>query len=89
MNSSRNAREIKIPGSITAFQVGQINRHDGLNDVMLGVSMAAGAQLLVFDSAMGGLEAQPETISVPSPVTEIAVGNVISSVWADKPCSWK
>ncbi|HNC44997.1 MAG TPA: VCBS repeat-containing protein, partial [Acidobacteriota bacterium] len=77
------AREIKIPGSITAFQVGQINRHDGLDDVMLGVSMAAGAHLLVFDSATGGLEAQPETISVPSPVTEIAVGNVIGSVWAD------
>ncbi|MBI4749351.1 MAG: hypothetical protein HY774_12740 [Acidobacteria bacterium] len=78
-----SAREVNLPGSITAFQVGQINRHDGLNDVMLGVTNAAGACFLVFDSAAGGLETQPETISVPSPVTEIAFGNVIGSVWAD------
>lgn len=77
------AREIKIPGSITAVQVGQINRHDGLNDVMLGVSTADEAHLLVFDSATGGLGARPETISVSSPVTEIAVGNVIGAIWAD------
>src|SRR5438876_7082205 len=54
------AQEIPLPGTVTAMTTGEINRADGLTDVVVGVASEQGAQVLVFEGPEGALHAKPE-----------------------------
>ncbi|MFY9557501.1 MAG: BACON domain-containing carbohydrate-binding protein, partial [Blastocatellia bacterium] len=69
-------QEIGLPGPVTAMQVGVINRRDGLEDVVVGVISAAGAQAVVFEGPEGALRAVPEIIALPAEATGIALGQL-------------
>jgi hypothetical protein len=65
---------VRLPGKVTSLVVGEMNRRDGLADVIVGVSDPGGAKVLVFASSMGALFAQPETIPLPGEATALALG---------------
>jgi hypothetical protein len=44
---------IELPGRVTAMVVGEINRADGLEDVVVGVNGLSGPQALVFERPRG------------------------------------
>ncbi len=69
-------RPIEVPGRVTALVAGEINRADGLADVVVGVSGDGGAQALVFEGPEGALRARPEAIVLPEEATELALGQV-------------
>ena len=46
---------IELPGPVTAFTTGEINRVDGLTDIAVGVAGLGGPQVLVFESPRGAL----------------------------------
>src|SRR6266446_2419551 len=93
------ASEVMLPGGVTAMTVGEINRRDGLADVVVGidwsasVSLATGegaggtpaypAQLLVFEGPEGALKHEPETIALPAPATSFALGQLDDSYEMD------
>ena len=54
-------RRIALPGAVTAMTSGDINRADGLTDIMVAVTGDAGSQVLVFESPAGALRGEPET----------------------------
>src|SRR5438477_2166464 len=70
--------------------VGEINRRDGLADVVIGIDRSANAgsagvppalspvqaQLLVFEGPEGALKHDPETIALPAPATSLALGQL-------------
>ncbi|HKQ97669.1 MAG TPA: hypothetical protein VJV75_07335 [Candidatus Polarisedimenticolia bacterium] len=70
------AQKIELPGALTAFVVGEVNRRDGLDDVVVAVEGAGGARLVVFEGPRGALVDPPEEIPVTGKVSTIAVGHV-------------
>jgi uncharacterized repeat protein (TIGR01451 family) len=70
------ATAIVLPGRVTAMITGEINRRDGLDDVVIGVSTPEGAKVLVFEGAEGALRSKPESLSMPSEVTSLALGQL-------------
>jgi CSLREA domain-containing protein len=63
-----------LPGSITALTTGEINRADGLPDIVVGVNGTAGPKVLVFESPAGALRAVPEVFPLPMAATSLVLG---------------
>lgn len=72
----RAAERIAVPGKVTAFTTGEINRADGLTDVVVGITGADGAKALVFEWLDGALKGAPEVIALPDRATALAVGQL-------------
>ncbi|MEW6209571.1 MAG: VCBS repeat-containing protein [Acidobacteriota bacterium] len=70
------AKQVELPGAVTAMVVGEINRRDGLDDVVVGVMGAEGAKALVFEGPEGALRSSPEIFDMPSEVTSLALGQL-------------
>jgi hypothetical protein len=68
--------EIRLPGAVTALTVGEINRPDGLEDVVVGIETNAGAQVLVYEGTEGALRSQPEIFNFAATVTALALGQL-------------
>ena len=70
------AQEVRLTGGVTALVVGEINRADGLLDVVIGIAGDNGAQLLVFEGPEGALRAQPEVFQLQTPAVSLALGQL-------------
>ena len=70
----QHTKDIALPGRVTAMAVGDINRRDGLADIIVGVGTATGPALLIFESSNGAMTAEPETINLNSDAIAIAIG---------------
>ena len=68
------ARRLALPGALTALAVGEVNRADGLADIVAGVRGESNAHLLVFESADGALGAEPESFAAAGQINGIATG---------------
>jgi len=63
------AVEIPLAARLVAMTVGDVNRADGVPDVVVSVAEPTGPALLVFESPAGAVYAEPETIRVPAQPT--------------------
>jgi hypothetical protein len=72
----RAAERLTIPGSATALVVGEVNRRDGLPDLVLAVVGPEGAHLQVYESPLGAVRGRPETIALPGPAVALALGEI-------------
>lgn len=70
------ARRIDLPGQVTTLVTGEINRADGLTDVVVGVVAADGPKALIFESPEGALRGQPEVFGLPAEATALALGQL-------------
>jgi hypothetical protein len=71
--------KITLDGTITTMIAGEINRADGLIDLVVGINTAKGAHALVFESPDGALRGEPEMISLPTAATAFALGELDAS----------
>ncbi|MEN6527120.1 MAG: FG-GAP-like repeat-containing protein [Candidatus Polarisedimenticolia bacterium] len=71
---------IALPGTATALAVGEINRPDGVADIVVGVE---GARLVVFQSIYGAAKAVPEVVELPADPWSIALGHLDAAYPAD------
>ena len=53
---------------------GEINRIDGLTDLIVAVNTVGGPRVLVFESPAGAIKSQPEIFTLGHPVTALALG---------------
>jgi len=68
---------IELGGRVTALITGDINRRDGLADILVGlVTPYDGPQLLVFEAPAGALRGAPETFDLPAEATALAMGQL-------------
>lgn len=74
--SLARSRRIDLPGRVTALVTGEINRPDGLADVVVGVVTMNGPEALVFESPEGALRGKPEAHSLPAEATSMALGRL-------------
>jgi len=70
------AERIELPGGVTALAAGEINRADGLTDLIVGITGTDGSEVLVFESPEGALRGQPEVFTLPAAATALALGQL-------------
>lgn len=75
--------EVAIPGSVTAMLSAEVNRPDGLADLVVGIIGAAGPALLVFEGPDGALRSGPEAIPLPEIPTSIIAGRLAGDSMID------
>jgi CSLREA domain-containing protein len=71
-----SAQQIDLTGELTVLTTGEINRRDGLTDVVVGIVDAGGPKALVFESPEGALKGEPEIIRLSAPATALALGQL-------------
>jgi hypothetical protein len=76
-------REVLLPGALTALATGEVNRADGLTDVVVGVTATQGAQALIFEGPEGALRSKPEVFAVSGQINAIALGQLDQSYESD------
>ena len=67
----RPAELVALPGVVTAMVAGEINRIDGLADLVVGVDGAQGPAVLVFEGPEGAVRSTPEIVELPAPAEEL------------------
>jgi len=67
-------RKIALPGSVSSLITGEINRADGLTDVVVGIVADDGPKVLAFEGPEGALKASPEVLSLPGEPRALALG---------------
>ena len=77
------AQRVPLAGTITALASGDVNRRDGLTDLIVAVNSAIGPQLLVLESPNGAIRAVPESFRLPASATSITVGQLSLGPWND------
>jgi hypothetical protein len=77
------AQALVLPGQVTAMASGDVNRRDGLTDLVVGIAAPEGPKLMVFEGATGTLKSTPEIISLPGEAAAIAVGYLYNNTYAD------
>lgn len=68
------ARKIASTGAVVSLITGEMNRADGLTDIVVGVVADEGARTLVFEGPEGALKATPEVFDVPGEPKALALG---------------
>lgn len=69
-------QRIDVPGAVTALAAGEVNRADGLADLVVGIVGDSGAKALVFESPLGALRGAPEPFALPGEATALALGHL-------------
>lgn len=69
----RRAR-ISLPAPATALAVGEANRPDGLDEIVVGAGSGPSGRLLIFEDPRGAERATPEVQSAAGEVRAIALG---------------
>src|SRR5437870_4919209 len=69
-------KELRLIGGVTALVAGEINRPDGLTDLVVGIDGEEGSQVCVFEGPLGAMHAEPEVFSVPHAATSLALGQL-------------
>lgn len=70
----RAAERTELSGGVTALTTGDINRVDGLTDIVVGISGTNGAKALVFESPNGAIKATREVFDLPAAAASFALG---------------
>ena len=74
---------IELPGRLTAMVTGEINRRDGLADLVAGVRTADGFQLVVFEGPDGALRSEAEIVAISSEPTALLLARLGDDPWLD------
>jgi hypothetical protein len=70
------AQARELPGGVTALASGEINRADGLVDLVVAIAGSRGPQALVFESPDGAMRAAPEAFDLPNEAAALAIGRL-------------
>jgi CSLREA domain-containing protein len=68
------AGEITLPGTVTSLVSEEVNRADGLADIIIGVGADDGPKVMVFEGPEGAFKSKPEVFSTDSEVKSLALG---------------
>lgn len=68
------AKEVALPGAVTALAAGDVNCRDGLTDILVGVVGDSGPRALVFEGKGGAFETEPEVFALADAASDFAIG---------------
>jgi len=67
---------VRLPGELTALTSGEVNRRDGLADVVAAVRTPFGSQLLIFENPSGALAEPPSVVDLEMVATDLYLGEL-------------
>ena len=67
---------VTLPGPLTAWASGDLNRRDGIPDLAVGVTTPDGSRLLVLEHPNGALRATPEAFELPAGAADIEIAEL-------------
>jgi VCBS repeat protein len=70
------ARKVELAGRVTAMICGDINRRDGLADLVVAVTGPQGNKALIFESPEGALRGEPEAVALPVEASALSIGQL-------------
>lgn len=79
----RGIREIQVTGRITSLASGDINRLDGLPDIITGLDSDGNYSILINQGLGDIFDAEPEVLDLTSPATQILTGQFDENSFAD------
>ncbi len=71
-----SAAWLDLPGKVNALAVGDVNRADGLMDIVVATSNKGAAQMLVLESPNGAFKGAPEIFALPAEAASLAIGQL-------------
>jgi hypothetical protein len=74
---------VQLPGMLASMVAGEINRRDGLADVVAAVDSIHGSKVLVYEHPTGAFAADPEILAVDAGVVGLALGQLDGRPCAD------
>lgn len=74
---------IALDAGVTLVAASDVNRPDGLPDLVVGVAGPNGARLLVFEGPNGALRTAPEAIALAAPATAVAFASFMGTRRSD------
>ena len=77
------ARSVALGGQVTAMIAGEIDRKDGLADLVVGIDTEGGSAVLVFEGPEGALDSIPEVIALPAAPMALTLGRLDDDVFFD------
>gem|GEM_PF-1178345 len=77
------ARTVELPGNVTALMTGEMNRADGLAEIIVGIAGSTGSQVLIFESPEGALRGDHEVLTLSDEITALAIDRVDSDYLFD------
>lgn len=83
LGAFKTPEAIVLPGRVTAMTSGDVNRADGLVDLVVGVEGTQSPELFVFEGTRGVLRSKPEEFDLPSQASAIAIGYLSDAPEAD------
>ncbi|MGA9770544.1 MAG: HYR domain-containing protein [Blastocatellia bacterium] len=69
-------KRIELTGTVTALATGEVNRADGLCDIVVGILAADGPKTLIYESLEGASRATPEVFNLSSEATALTLGKL-------------
>ena len=78
----KEARQISLPGSVTAMTAGQFRAADGWTDIAVGVAGPSGPALVIFDGE-NELSDEPMTFSLSAPAVAVQFGSLDNDSFQD------
>jgi len=72
----RSPYPVALPGAVSALAVGDINRRDGLPDVLVTTDGTDGPQLLAFEGPHGAFESAPEVFDLAASAMSVVTGQL-------------
>jgi uncharacterized repeat protein (TIGR01451 family) len=66
-------RRIELPGAVTALATGDVNRADGIAEIVIGILAVDGPKALVYETLKAASRAISRVFSLPSQATALAM----------------
>ncbi len=76
-------RERALSGRVTAVAAGEINRRDGLSDLVVAIVGPAGPAVLIFESPTGAFNAEIERFALPAVAESMVFGRFDDDPYRD------
>ncbi len=73
----------KVPGRVTALESGDVNRRNGLADLVVATRLSGEARLLIFESNKGAMNAQPEGFDFPTEISALSIADLDGDSFVD------
>src|SRR5215217_6381044 len=79
----KQAQQRELSGTLRRLITGDLNRADGLMDLVVGVTGSTGDRIVVFEGPNGAMNAQPETFKSPAPIIALTLGDLDHDLMRD------
>jgi uncharacterized repeat protein (TIGR01451 family) len=81
--SLRFADQKELQGAVSVLGCGDLNRRDGLSDIVIGVHREGGGKAIILESPLGAMRAKEEIIELSTVPTSLAIANLDSDYEID------